>query len=234
MQPTATVFKAIHEVMGVMSSQGIGKDRKNQQQGYKFRGIDDVLNALSAAMVQAGLLCVPRVLERQQVERQNSKGGTLFFTTVKVDFDLISVEDGSKHTVTTYGEAMDSADKATNKAMSAAYKYMALLTFCIPTEATPDNDADFTTHDVAPQQRPEPMETISEGDKRAMRESIRDATDMSGLRLAFNRAYKRATSAGDTEFMDDINALKEDRKAYLESLPPPDAATHHREPAQAH
>src|SRR5690606_19364534 len=46
------------------------------------------------------------------------------------------------------GEAMDSADKATNKAMSAAYKYAAFQTFCIPTEG--DNDADATTHEVAP------------------------------------------------------------------------------------
>jgi len=74
----------------------------------------------------------------------------LFNVTCAVEFDLVSVEDGSKHTVCTYGEAMDSADKATNKAMSAAYKYLALLVFCIPTEATPDTDADFTTHEVKP------------------------------------------------------------------------------------
>ena len=55
------------------------------------------------------------------------------------------------HTIRTYGEAMDSADKATNKAMSAAYKYAAIQAFCIPTEG--DNDADATTHDVAPRQQ---------------------------------------------------------------------------------
>jgi len=42
---------------------------------------------------------------------------------------------------------MDSGDKATNKAMSAAYKYMAFQTFAIPTEG--DNDADAHTHEVA-------------------------------------------------------------------------------------
>jgi predicted outer membrane protein len=55
--------------------------------------------------------------------------------------------DGSSHTIKTYGEAMDSADKATNKAMSAAYKYAAIQSFCIPTEG--DHDADKTTHEVA-------------------------------------------------------------------------------------
>lgn len=142
------VYKAIEAVSAAMSANGIGKGRKNTQQGYSFRGIDDVLNALSSALVSAQLVILPRVISREVVERQTAKGGALFYVTVEAEFDLVSTEDGSKHTVKTYGESMDSADKATNKAMSAAYKYLALLTFCIPTEATPENDADFTTHDV--------------------------------------------------------------------------------------
>jgi hypothetical protein len=62
---------------------------------------------------------------------------------VEAEFDFVAASDGSKHTVKTYGEAMDSGDKATNKAMSAAYKYAAFQAFCIPTEG--DNDADATT-----------------------------------------------------------------------------------------
>jgi hypothetical protein len=69
----------------------------------------------------------------------------LFYVVAGMDFDLVSAVDGSSHTVHVIGEAMDSADKATNKAMSAAYKYMAMQVFCIPTEG--DNDADATTHD---------------------------------------------------------------------------------------
>lgn len=41
---------------------------------------------------------------------------------------------------------MDSGDKATNKAMSAAYKYAAFQAFAIPTEG--DNDADGSTHEI--------------------------------------------------------------------------------------
>ena len=146
------VYQAIGKVSAAMSHQGISKGRSNHQQGYKFRGIDDVLNTLSSALVDAGLVILPRCTEREVVERATAKGGALFNVTCRVEFDLVSVEDGSKHTVATFGEAMDSADKATNKAMSAAYKYLALLVFCIPTEATPENDADFSTHDVQPAQ----------------------------------------------------------------------------------
>ena len=142
------VYQAIKNVAAAMSHDGISKARQNKTQGYNFRGIDDVLNALSSALVEAQLLILPRVMSRTVAERETKNGGALFYVTVQVEFDLVSAEDGSKHTVATYGEAMDSADKATNKAMSAAYKYLALLTFCIPTEASPDSDADFTTHDV--------------------------------------------------------------------------------------
>jgi hypothetical protein len=64
-----------------------------------------------------------------------------------VRFDFVSADDGSMHEVVTFGEAMDSGDKATNKAMSAAYKYACMQAFCIPTEG--DNDADAKTHEVA-------------------------------------------------------------------------------------
>lgn len=152
------VYQAIGAVSAALSQSGISKGRKNQQQGYNFRGIDDVLNALSSALVEANLVILPRCTHRTVVERETKTGGALFNVTCQVEFDLVSTEDGSKHTVCTFGEAMDSADKATNKAMSAAYKYLALLVFCIPTEATPDTDADFTTHDVANKPK-HPVET---------------------------------------------------------------------------
>lgn len=140
------VYKAINEVQAALALTGITKDRRNQQQGYSFRGIDDVYNALAPLLAKAGLCILPRVIGRECVERQTAKGGTLFYVTVDAEFDFVCAEDGSKHTVKTYGEAMDSADKATNKAMSAAYKYAAFQAFAIPTEG--DNDADAHTHEV--------------------------------------------------------------------------------------
>lgn len=143
----SAVYKAIALVAGELAKTGIAKDRKNAQQGYNFRGIDDMYNTLAPLLSQHGLVILPRVTDRSCVERQTRNGGALFYTTVAVEFDFVAVEDGSKHTVTTYGEAMDSADKSTNKAMSAAYKYAVMQAFAIPTEG--DNDADATTHEVA-------------------------------------------------------------------------------------
>lgn len=146
--PAPRVYAAIAAVMAELGKEGIGKDRRNDQQGYKFRGIDDVYNALAPVLAQHDLIVIPRVLSREQVERKNSKGNALFYVTCQVEFTLICSVDGSSIQAVTYGEAMDSGDKATNKAMSAAYKYMAMQTFCIPTEG--DNDADASTHEVVP------------------------------------------------------------------------------------
>lgn len=143
------VYAAISAVARDMATTGISKDRKNAQQGFNFRGIDQVYNALAPALVNHGLLILPRITERTVTERTTQKGGVLFYVVVKADFDFVSTEDGSIHTVTTYGEAMDSGDKATNKAMSIAYKYAAFQAFCIPTEETAI-DADAEVHHLNP------------------------------------------------------------------------------------
>lgn len=150
------VYQAITAVQMALSKEGISKSRNNAQQGYKFRGIDDVYNALSP-MLAANQLCIlPRCLSRTVVERTTQKGGVLFYVCIEAEFDFVSAEDGSKHTVKTFGEAMDSGDKATNKAMSAAYKYAAFQAFAIPTEG--DNDADAQTHVVTPKAtEPDPV-----------------------------------------------------------------------------
>ena len=140
------VYKAITAVALDLSKEGIAKDRNNEQQRFKFRGIDDVYNALSPLLAKHGLCILPRMVERDMVEKVAGSGKPLFFVTVTAEFDFVAASDGSCHVVRTYGEAMDMADKATNKAMSAAYKYAAFQAFAIPTEG--DNDADSTTHDV--------------------------------------------------------------------------------------
>ena len=145
------VYRAIAAVAGAIASKGIAKDKRNNQQGYNFRGIDDVYNALAPILSEAGLVVLPRVLNRLETERETKSGGALFNVVVEVEFDFVAAEDGSRHVVKTFGEAMDSADKATNKAMSAAYKYAAMQAFCIPTSG--DNDADATSHEVAPRRQ---------------------------------------------------------------------------------
>jgi hypothetical protein len=139
----ATSDKIYGAIMVAMNEIGfIGKDKKNPQQGYNFRGIDDVLNSLQPALIKAKLFIVPRIVAMERQERQSKSGGVLIYTTVRGEYDFVSGEDGSKITASTYGEGMDSSDKSTNKAMSAALKYAVIQTFSIPTKEMIDGDAD--------------------------------------------------------------------------------------------
>lgn len=140
------VYKAIASVMGDLAKSGIAKGQTNTFDKYQFRGIDDVYNALAPLLAKHGLLVLPRVTERQVIERESQKGGALFYVTIKAEFDFVAAEDGSKHTICAYGEAMDRGDKGTNKAMTAAYKYACFEAFCIPTEGS--DDADAESHEV--------------------------------------------------------------------------------------
>ena len=140
------VFRCIAEVSADLAKIGVAKTGKNEQQGYRFRGIDQMYNALAPVLAKRGLVILPRFLARTVTERVTAKGGILFAVVVDAEFDFVAASDGSRHAIRLYGEAMDSGDKATNKAMSAAYKYAVMQAFCIPTEG--DNDADATTHEV--------------------------------------------------------------------------------------
>ena len=141
-EPSGLIHKGIVAIMGDVGP--IAKLHQNAQQGYKFRGIDDVYNALHPILVKHGVYCIPEVLGREVQERASKGGGTLFCTRVDVRFTLVCAEDGSSVSGTVVGEAMDTGDKSSNKAMSAAMKYFFFQVFCIPTEG--DNDADARTH----------------------------------------------------------------------------------------
>jgi len=152
--PVPAIYQAILAVQADIGATGIAKDRRNTQQAYNFRGIDDIYNALNPLLTKNALIILPRMMSRTVEERTTKSGGALFSVTVEAEFDFTAAADGSFRTVRMYGEAMDTADKATNKAMSAAYKYAVMQTFAIPTEG--DNDADATTHEPMPREVREP------------------------------------------------------------------------------
>ena len=67
------VYEKIAAITAELSKVGISKDSKNQSQGYKFRGIDQVYGALSPLLAKHGLCILPRVTAREVVERQNRR-----------------------------------------------------------------------------------------------------------------------------------------------------------------
>lgn len=145
-----TIFEAIPAILADVEA--IGKGRKNQQQGYAFRGIDDVYNAIHPLLAKHKVFPTCEIMSKDTSERETKNGGTLFCVALRAKYTLWA-SDGTSVTTEAVGEGMDSADKASNKAMSAAYKYALFQLLCIPTEAV---DADETTPEVAPAKRQPP------------------------------------------------------------------------------
>ena len=146
---TGQVFALIPKIMAKVGA--VSKDRKNAQQGYSFRGIDDIYAAMQGPLSEHGLFYVPEVLSKEVTERTSAKGAALIYTTLTVAYTFYA-SDGSSVRAVVVGEAMDSGDKSSNKAMSAALKYALLQIFCIPTET--QDDPDYDSHEV--NRRPEP------------------------------------------------------------------------------
>ena len=93
--PTKNVYQLIASVAAEVAQEGISKSRKNQQQGYQFRGIDDVYNALAPILAKHGLVILPRCISRSVAERQARGGGVLFSVVVEAEFDFVSSFDWS-------------------------------------------------------------------------------------------------------------------------------------------
>lgn len=133
----------IYSAMAAIVSEigAIGKDKRcSQGASFAYRGIDDVYNALNPIMAKHGVFVLPIAGERKTEYRQTQKGATIEIVVMRMTYKFCHA-DGSSVEAVTVGQAMDSGDKATNKAMAIAHKYAILQAFCIPTEDMEDPDA---------------------------------------------------------------------------------------------
>lgn len=151
-----SIYEAISRCMEEIGA--VGKDAVNKQQGFKYRGIDAVMNAINPALVKNHVFIVPEVLDQQRQERTTNKGAVLIYSICRIKYTFFA-EDGSHIEAVTVGEGMDSGDKATNKAMAIAFKYACFQVFCIPTEEMKDPDEE-TPDPVKPQFTPATPEQL--------------------------------------------------------------------------
>ena len=202
--PPQNVYQAISAVMADLAQRGIAKGQTNTYDKYKFRGIDDLYNALGPALARHRLVVLPRIVDMDRAERTSSKGGVMFHVTLTAEIDFVSADDGSKYTVRAIGEAMDRGDKAVNKAMTAAYKYACFEAFCIPVEGTPDADSES----------PEVQHVTPESDWLAGLELVESLADYEALKADLMAATGNRPSG----------ALKRAFAAKLRALQPQQAA----------
>ena len=197
------IYQAIPAIMGELDA--IGKNKRNATQGFMYRGVDDVMNAINPALVRNRVFIVPEILDQAREERQTSKGNNLIYSICRIRFRFFA-EDGSSVEAVTIGEGMDSGDKATNKAMAVAFKYACFQIFCIPTEEMRDPDAD--SHSVRPRGEA-PGGRDGGGDAKAGGRArggsrARDATDEQRNAEMAERAGNEPTGAAKVKVMRDV------------------------------
>lgn len=134
-----TIYQRLCEAMKEVGA--IEKNSRNQKQGFMYRGVDAVYNAVQPVFIKHGIFVVPEVLEQTREERVSSSGNNLLYSILRVKFNFYA-EDGSSVSAVVIGEGMDSGDKASNKAMSVAFKYAIFQVLCIPTEELKDPDGE--------------------------------------------------------------------------------------------
>lgn len=207
-----SIHKAMVAIAKQISTEGIGKTRKNTQQGYNFRGVDEVMQAFAPILADNAVFVCPKFSGREVIERQTKAGGALFYTVMTGEFTFTH-EDGSSITVGPfYGEAMDSGDKSCNKAMAVAFKYAMFQTFCVPLEGVTGGDADLQTHEVQPYTG-KPMDGVWEGCSMADREFIES------VRMTLEEYAEMEDWSGAHEFLGRSDISQENKLRLWSLLP---------------
>ena len=177
---TLSIAQALNEVMKEVGA--VKKNDRNASQGFNFRGIDAVVNAVSPALQKHGVIVVPSVEDYEYHSVEIGKNRTVMgHVKVKVTYTFIGA-GGDAIKATVVGEAMDSGDKATAKAMSVAFRTALLQTLSLPTDE-PDPDS----------QSYERSEKVVV-DTKALAKAISEASDLDGLAKlgAYITKYKDA------------------------------------------
>lgn len=123
----------------------VGKDGRNDNQNYNYRRLEDVINAVHRAFTANGVMITSEVIDHRREEKSSKTGGILNYSILTMRFTFYAKEDGSSVQSITVGEGMDSGDKASNKAMSAALKYALGQTLMIPFEVI---DSELESHET--------------------------------------------------------------------------------------
>lgn len=202
------IYQSITKIMEEVPS--IGKTQRNKTQGFMYRGIDDVMNALQPLLAKNKVFIVPEILEQTREERTTSKGGNLIYSICKIKYKFYA-EDGSSVEAITIGEGMDSGDKATNKAMAIAMKYVLFQVFCIPTDEMKDPDSE--TPEQSTKKSSVTDNKISEADAKKVEAMMKEMGWNVEELLQKNYKISKTTDLTASQYVKILEAIKKAKEA---------------------
>ena len=202
------IYQSITKIMEEVPS--IGKTQRNKIQGFMYRGIDDVMNALQPLLAKNKVFIVPEILEQTREERTTSQGGNLIYSICKIKYKFYA-EDGSSVEAITIGEGMDSGDKATNKAMAIAMKYALFQVFCIPTDEMKDPDSE--TPEQSTKKSSVTDNKISEADAKKVEAMMKEMGWNVEELLQKNYKISKTTDLTASQYVKILEAIKKAKEA---------------------
>ena len=198
------VFAVVAAVM--RDAMPVGKNQRNEQQNYNFRGIDDVMSAMAGPMRSHGLFILPSIVDHKQ-----ARDGKMTRTLITMRYRIYGPA-GDCLIADVPGEAFDYADKATNKAQSAALKYLLFTLFMLPVDARSIDDGD-RHHPEPPAEQPQQAQRQQGGQRRGGRQQQRRRdflaeAEQAPSRAAFDAIRAAAVKAGaPADYLDQLDQI---------------------------
>jgi len=135
------IQEQLHMVMDALDAIPKSQTAGSGNFSYKFRGIDDFLNAVHPLFTKYSIVIGSTITSRNHNVMPLEKDKIRVLTHLGIRFDFIAL-DGSFVSVEAEGCGIDSTDKATPKATSMALKYALIALLSIPTADISDADRD--------------------------------------------------------------------------------------------
>jgi hypothetical protein len=185
-----TIVEALAAVMEDVRA--VGKDARNQQQGYQFRGIDALLNAVGPAFRKHGVVCLPMLEDSTWRDVKTSTGKDSREVTVKVRYRFYGPA-GDFIDAVVPGESMDFGDKGAPKAMSVAYRIALIQALCLPTHDTDPDSESFERASSGQSNQSRPADSAPESNGAGSRSPARRANDLVKILLTVDNNERAAT-----------------------------------------
>lgn len=198
-----TVHQAVARIIKEMPA--VPKGQENKEQGYKFRGIDDVLAVARPLLGKHGVVIVPSVVERLYATRTTRNGYVQHEVNLHVRYTIYG-PTGDQIDASTWGEGTDSGDKATNKAMTAAFKYLLFQLLAVGGDADSDHSTPERSVAAVPAPTKAAVQAVAESVK-SQPESVRDAVKarMAEANLSFTKGLSQLDLDTITDWVTELS-----------------------------
>lgn len=186
------IYEALRNVQNYMYQNPIAKEGVNTFQKYKYRGIDQIIQAFSKPLHDNNILTV--VQPDLKVSTKFLEDGRSTLTRVVGTLRFISTEDGSYVDRSYVGHSKSQQGKDLESARSFAYRNSLLETFCVPFEGVVEPELEGIDKDAPAENGSEEVSIIDD-----FKKDLAKCQDVASAKEVYLNYKKVADLSGDEE-----------------------------------